>query len=151
MIVLAYDHRAFELMQKVKKYLISCNVKFKEYASENYNPSDNYAEFACNASKEILKNTNSRGIFSCRTGTGVAIMANRFKGIRAGVCSNKKTAFLGRNDDDLNVLVLPAEKMSFCKAKSIINTFIKTNFEGGRHLERVEKYDNITNKKASIK
>ena len=141
MIVLAYDHRAYNLMKKVEKYLLSLGHEVKVFASPEYDAMDSYAEFAKPANKEMLKDPKNMGIYSCRTGIGICMAANRTKGVRAGVCDRKKTVFLARNDDDMNVLVLPQEYVSFRKAKSLIDMFLSTPFEGGRHTARVNALD----------
>jgi len=141
MIVLAYDHRAHELMKKVEAYLVSKGHDVKVCANAEYVATDSYAEFAKLANKEMLKSPNNLGIYSCRTGIGICMAANRSKGIRAGVCSQEKTVFLARNDDDMNVLVLPQEYVSFRKAKKLIDLFLATPFEGGRHTVRVNALD----------
>lgn len=141
MIVLAYDHRAHELMQQVEKYLVSKGHEVKVYANKEYTATDSYAEFAKLANQEMIKDKANMGIYSCRTGIGICMAANRTKGVRAGVCSCEKTVFLARNDDDMNVLVLPQEFVSFRKAKKLIDLFLATPFEGGRHIPRVSALD----------
>lgn len=141
MIVLAYDHRAYNLMKQVEEYLVSKGHQVKVFASETYTPSDSYAEFAKLANAELVKDPSNKGIYSCRTGIGICMAGNRSKGVRAGVCSCAKTVFLARNDDDMNVLVLPQEFVSFRKAKKLIDLFLATPFEGGRHIKRVTALD----------
>jgi len=141
MIVLAYDHRAHNLMKQVEKYLVEKGLEVKVCANKEYVATDSYAEFAKMANKEMLKDKNNMGIYSCRTGIGICMAANRSKGIRAGVCDRKKTVFLARNDDDMNVLVLPQEYVSFRKVKPLIDLFLSTPFEGGRHIARVNAMD----------
>lgn len=141
MIVLAYDHRAFDLMQQVEKYLVAKGHKVKVFASKVYTATDSYSEFAKQANKEILKDKSNMGIYSCRTGIGICMAANRSRGVRAGVCDSEQTVFLARNDDDMNVLVLPQEFVSFRKAKKLIDVFLSTPFEGGRHIPRVNALD----------
>ncbi len=140
MIILAYDHRAYELMIKIKQYLTKKGLEYKEFASPSYDKMDSYSEFASLANLEMLKDENNRGIYSCRTGVGISIAANRTKGVRAGLCHDVKTTFLSRNDDNINVMVVPAT-LSFGKVKKMIDTFMNTPFEGGRHLARVAKLD----------
>lgn len=140
MIVLAYDHRAFELMQKVKKYLEQQNLEYVEFANKEYTKTDSYSHFAKQANKKLLEDPNNRGIYSCRTGIGISMTANRSKGVRAGLCTDNKTTFLARNDDDINVLVMPVH-LPFFKVKKMINTFLNTPFEGGRHVARLEELD----------
>jgi len=141
MIVLAYDHRAHYLMKQVEEYLISTGHEVKVCANKEYVKTDSYAEFAKQANQEMLKNKNNFGIYSCRTGIGICMAANRSKGIRAGVCDRVKTVFLARNDDDMNVLVLPQEYVRFRKVKKLIDVFLSTPFEGGRHIPRVNAMD----------
>jgi len=140
MIVLAYDHRAFDLMKKIKEYLNKIGEEYMEFASSTYTPTDSYSEFAKQANEYLVAHEGCKGIYSCRTGIGIAMAGNRCKGIRAGVCSSVKTTFLARNDDDMNVLVVPATT-PFWRVKRIINTFLTTPFEGGRHIPRVKALD----------
>lgn len=141
MIVLAYDHRAFELMQKIKEYLTKKNLEYIEFASKEYDKNDSYSFYTKQANEYILSHKDVKGIYSCRSGIGVCMMANRSKGIRAGMCNNEKLAFLGRNDDNINVLILSSEEVSFNKAKKIIDVFLNTKFEGGRHITRLKLLD----------
>lgn len=141
MIVLAYDHRAYKMMQKIKRYFDDNNIEYKEFASKEYDKLDSYATFSLKANEYILAHKQSIGIYSCRSGVGVSIMANRCKSIRAGVCYNEKITFLAKNDDNINVCVLPCETVKYSKAIKIINVFLNTKFEGGRHLERVKMMD----------
>ena len=141
MIVLAYDHRAHYLMKQVEEYLVSKGHEVKVCANKEYVKTDSYAEFAKQANEEMLKDKNNMGIYSCRTGIGICMAANRTKGVRAGVCDSEKTVFLARNDDDMNVLVLPQEFVGIRKAKKLIDLFLTTPFEGGRHIPRVEALD----------
>lgn len=141
MIVLAYDHRAHNLMKQVEQYLIEKGHTVKVFANEEYVATDSYSEFAKLANQEMIKDRNNMGIYSCRTGIGICMAANRTKGVRAGVCDSEKTVFLARNDDDMNVLVLPQEFVGIRKAKKLIDLFLATPFEGGRHIPRVEALD----------
>ncbi len=140
MIVLAYDHRGYELMKKCEAYLAKHGYEVKVCASPEYDGKDSYAQFAKEANEHILQNEGSRGIYCCRTGIGISIVANRKRGIRAGLCNNAKTTFLARNDDDINVLVLPCN-LSMFKLRSMLSKFLNTPFEGGRHTQRVAEYD----------
>jgi len=141
MIVLAYDHRAYDLMLGIKEYLKEKNLEFVEFASPEYDKNDSYSDYAKQANEYILTHEDSWGIYSCRSGIGVSMMANRFKGVRAGVCYTEKLAYLGRNDDNINVLVLATEETSLEQAKKLIDIFLSTPFEGGRHIPRLEALD----------
>ncbi len=141
MIVLAYDHRGYELMKFIKEYLEKKNIEYIECASKEYTKSDNYAEFAIQGCNILLNNPESKGIFCCGTGIGICMRANRFKGIRAGVCHDIKTTILARNDDDINVLVLAGNTITHRKAEKMIDVFLNTPFEGGRHIDRLKLLD----------
>ena len=141
MIILAYDHRAHNLMKQVEQYLVSKGHTVKVFANKEYVATDSYSEFAKLANQEMIKDKNNRGIYSCRTGIGICMAANRSKGVRAGVCDSEKTVFLARNEDDMNVLVLPQEFVGIRKAKKLIDLFLATPFEGGRHIPRVNALD----------
>ena len=141
MIVLAYDHRGYELFKKIKNFLKKNKIEFVEFASPEYDGKDNYAKFSIEACKYILENKDSKGIFCCGTGIGISISANRHKGIRAGICNDIKTTYLARNDDDINVLVLAGNTTKPRTAYQIIKTYLNTSFEGGRHLERLSLLD----------
>ncbi|MBE5735010.1 MAG: RpiB/LacA/LacB family sugar-phosphate isomerase [Clostridiales bacterium] len=141
MIVLAYDHRGYNIMLEIKKYLDKKNIEYIEYASKEYDKADNYAEYAMQGCEKMLELKNAKGIFCCGTGIGICMRANRYKGIRAGVCHDVKTTFLARNDDDINVLVLAGNSIKISKAKKMIDTFLSTPFEGGRHNARLKLLD----------
>ena len=140
MIVLAYDHRSYKLMKKIKDYLDSMGLQYKEFASPEYDKMDSYSEYATQGVEEILKDSGNMGIFSCRTGIGICMAANRHKGIRAGLCHTNQQVFLARNDDNMNVLCIPCNICMF-RLKRMITTFLGTPFEGGRHIARVNKLD----------
>ena len=141
MIILAYDHRGYNLMIEIKKYLDKIGEKYIECASKEYDKGDNYAKFAIDGCEKILENKGTKGIFCCGTGIGICMRANRFKGIRAGVCHDEKSTFLARNDDDINVLVFAGNTMTARKARKMIDIFLHTDFEGGRHIDRLKLLD----------
>ncbi len=141
MIVLAYDHRGYNLMIEVKKYLKKIGVEYIECASTYYDKADNYAKFAIEACEKILAEKDAKGIFCCGTGIGICMRANRYKGIRAGLCHDPKTTFLARNDDDINVLVLAGNTTTAARARKMIDVFLHTEFEGGRHIDRLKLLD----------
>ena len=141
MIVLAYDHRGYKLACDIKKYLEKNKIQYIEFASKKYTATDSYSEFANLACKYILEHDDARGIFICGTGIGISMAGNRHKGIRAGLCHNAETTRLARNDDDINVLVLAGNTCGKTKATKLINIFLSTPFEGGRHIARLEMLD----------
>lgn len=137
MIYIAYDHGGFDLAQKIKKYLSEIGEDFESVGSDIYDPKDDYTISAFIANKKIVKSPRNKGIYICTTGIGSSIVANRESQIRAAVCDNVHSVTIARQKNNLNVLVLGSEQINFKKAKKIINVFLNTPFEGGRHLRRV--------------
>ena len=88
---------------------------------------------------EISENKDKKGIIMCGTGNGVSMVANKYEGVRAALCWNKETASLSRQHNNANVLSLPARFLTTEEAIEIVNTFLETDFEGGRHERRVNK------------
>ena len=137
MIILSCDHAGFDYMQKLMKYFDGKNIEYKYMGPKEFNKEDDYPDFIIPASKEVLKNTDNCGIFMCGSGAGANMVANRFKGIRAICASDPVEAFFARKDEDANVLTIGSRFVSFRKAIKIIQIFLTSEFEGGRHLRRI--------------
>jgi len=137
MIYVAYDHGGFDLAQKVKEHLSKIGEEFESVGSDFLQPKDDYTISAFTANKKIMQSVKNRGIYICTTGVGSCIAANRENKIRAAICDNARTATIARQKNNINVLVLGSEQTNFRKAKKIIDAFLSTPFEGGRHLKRV--------------
>ena len=140
MLILSCDHGAFEVMQKLMAEFKEKNIKFKYIGPKTLNPDDDYPDFAMRASEEVLKSKSNIGIFMCGSGAGANMVANRYKGIRAICASELEEAFFARKDEDANVLTIGSRFVSFRKAIKIIQMFLTTEFEGGRHARRIAKY-----------
>lgn len=138
MIYLASDHGGFNLKEKIKKYLEKHSMDFVDLGT-NSTSSVSYVDFAKSLCTNVLENNDNKGILICKSGIGMSIVANRHKGIRAGLCYNKKTAKLCRQHNDCNVLVLNGKNIFY---KGIVKNFLTTSFEGGRHLDRIKTIDN---------
>ena len=119
MIVLTYDHGGYEIMQKIKTHLDSMGLDYID-VNGKYEPTDSYVEYGVKANEEMLKHNSSVGIYMCRSGAGMTIVANKGKGIRAVNCFNEKIAEMGRRHNDANVCVLPADYMDYDAMKSIV-------------------------------
>ena len=137
MIVLTYDHGGYEIMQKIKTHLDSLGLEYID-VNGKYEPSDSYVEYGVKANVEMLKHDGSVGIYMCRSGVGMTIVANKGKGIRAANCFSEKIAEMSRRHNEANVCVLPADYIDFDTMLKVIDTFLKTEFEGGRHKSRVD-------------
>ena len=141
MIVLAYDHGAHDMFQKIKSLLKEKDLKYLEFASEEIDPLDNFTHFGKLANKEVLK--GNIGIYGCRSGLGMSMVSNRQKGIRGALCINEKFAEMSRLHNDANVCIIPCDYISFDEVKNIIDKFLTTEFLGGKYQKRVEELDEI--------
>ena len=100
-----------------------------------------YPDYAHKVAEGVLSDKNSLGILICGSGNGVNITANKHAGIRAALCWNSEIAALARQHNNANVMSLPARYMDFGEAIKCVNAFLQSQFEGGRHLDRVNKIE----------
>ncbi|MFH1010800.1 MAG: ribose 5-phosphate isomerase B [bacterium] len=139
-IALAADHAGYYLKEELKKRLLEAGHEVADVGTHSSESSD-YPDFGHSAVRKILEKEAERGIFFCGTGAGMAITANRHRGIRAVVCFTVEIARLARAHNDANVLCLAARFVDAETAWQIAQAFLTTEFEGGRHLRRIEKID----------
>ena len=135
---IASDHAGFTLKEYLKKKL-SKKIKFDDQGPHSDEMSVNYPDFAHKLCKKVSKNSSNMGILICGSGMGMAMAANRHKKIRAALCYSVKNTKLSRLHNNANVITLGARLINKNTAMKCINTFLKTKFEGGRHLKRVKK------------
>ena len=142
-IILATDHAGFELKEKIKHNLINRGYNIKDFGAETYDSSDDYPDFIIPAAKFLAKNNNCLGIILGGSGQGEAIAANRINGIRAAVYYGGSLDIikLSRMHNNANILSLGARFLDEDHAMEVIELWIKTDFEGGRHLQRIKKLD----------
>ena len=133
-IFIASDHAGYEMKTALNNHFSS----FIDLGTNSFDSVD-YPDFAHKLTREILKNEGSFGILICGTGVGMSIAANRSKGIRAGLVNSLEVARLIRQHNDANVLVIPGRFMEAEEAINCVQTFIETQFEEGRHKQRIEK------------
>ena len=137
-IILASDHAGFKLKENIKKFLINKRKKVLDLGTKNTKSVD-YPDFAHLLSKK-MKNTNKQiGILVCGSGAGMDITANKHKNIRAALCYSTKSTRLSRLHNNANVMTIGARLTKKNLALKCVDIFIKTEFEGGRHLRRVRK------------
>ena len=139
-ILISNDHAGVELKNAVNSFLQN-NGYVVENLGDNSGKSVDYPDIIHPLAKEISNNKNKKGIIMCGTGNGVSMVANKYKGVRAGLCWSKEIAELTRKHNDANILSLPARFLSIKEALEIVEVFLKTDFEGGRHERRVNKID----------
>lgn len=135
---LASDHAGFELKEFVKQYLTEKGIPFKDYGT-NSDVSCDYPDFAHALAQGIEKGEVYPGIGICGSGEGIAMTLNKHQDIRAGLAWIPEIAHLIRQHNNANVLVMPGRFINHEMARKIMDEFLSTNFEGGRHQRRVEK------------
>ena len=137
-IALARDHAGFALKETLKKYLVTLGCTPLDLGT-NSEDSVDYPDFANALATAIKAGKATQGILVCGSGIGISIAANRHPHIRAALCHNEETAKLSREHNDANVLALGARIVSEETAKTMLKTFLTTQFAGGRHAGRVAK------------
>lgn len=144
-IAIASDHAGFELKQQVIELLKSMEHEVLDFGTYS-NDSVDYPDFAVPASEAVASKDADMGILICGTGIGMAIVANKIAGIRAADCTSSYMAKMARRHNNANVLTLGSRILSFEQAEPIIREFLTEDFEGGRHLIRIEKIHKLTGK-----
>ncbi len=137
-ICISSDHAGYNLKEFVKNYLINKKISIIDLGPKN-NSSVDYPDFAKKVSRRVKTKKSDVGILICGSGTGMAISANKTKGIRAAVGYNIRSTYLCRQHNNANVLCLGARMNNKKDIIKMIITFLKTRFDGGRHLRRVKK------------
>ena len=137
-VILASDHAGFKLKEDIKKFLIKKRKKILDLGTKNNNSVD-YPDYAHLLSKKMKRNKNQFGILICGSGTGMSMVANKHKNIRAALCYNLKSTKLSRSHNNANVMTLGSRLIKKKVALQCVNIFLKTDFDGGRHIRRVKK------------
>ena len=136
------DHAGYDLKEIVKHYLESKGYTVKDYGTSSTQRVD-YPDFIHPLASDINKGVYQRGIIICGSGNGVSMTANKYLNVRAALCWKTEIAEMARLHNDANVLSLPARYITVDEAKQIVDVFLHTAFEGGRHEVRVQKIKNI--------
>ena len=137
-ICIASDHGGFKLKESIKDYLINKNISIIDLGPYE-NKTVDYPDFARKLANRIKGKKSDIGILVCGSGTGMAISANKFKTIRAAVCYSKKSTRLSREHNNANIIALGSRLTNKKLSLKLVEIFLKTKFEGGRHLKRVNK------------
>lgn len=137
-IAVASDHAGFDLKNNIIEHLRSKGFEIKDFGCYSQDSCD-YADFAHPLAYAIEKGEADKGIVFCGSGNGINMTVNKHQGIRSAICWNKELAFLARHHNDANICSLPARFINGGEAIEIIDTFIKESFDGGRHLNRINK------------
>ena len=139
-ILIASDHAGFELKEKLEDALKKLGYDVEDLGTNSAESAD-YADYAHALAQRVSTGDASRGVLLCGTGLGMSYAANRHPHVRAAIAWTAEIARLAREHNDANVLVLPARFVSVEEAMSILETWLATSFEGGRHARRVEKIE----------
>lgn len=132
------DHGGFRLKEAIKTYLLTHDYEVTDFGTESKDSCD-YPDFALPVAQAVAKGEYDRGILICGTGIGIGIVANKVKGIRAALCHDTFSAEACRNHNDANILTMGERIVGEGLALKIVETFLNSDFEGGRHQRRVDK------------
>ena len=137
-VCIASDHAGFDLKEDIKNYLINKKVSIFDLGPYSDHSVD-YPDYAKKLSMRIKSKKSDAGILVCGSGTGMAISANKIRTIRAAVCYNLKSTRLSRQHNNANIIALGSRLTKKKLSLKLVDIFLKTKFEGGRHLRRVKK------------
>jgi ribose 5-phosphate isomerase B len=137
-IALGCDHRGFRIKQAIMEFLPKLNHNYHDFGCYNMESVD-YPDIAQKVGEAVASGDFDQGILICSTGIGMSMAANKIKGIRAALCHNAFAAQRARQHNDANILCLGGENIDIDLALEIVRTYLSTNFEGGRHILRLNK------------
>ena len=137
-IFISSDHAGYNLKEQIKKKF-SKKYRFQDLGTNSSKVSVNYPDYAHKLCKKIINNTSNMGILVCGSGMGMSMAANKHKKIRAAVCYSTKNTKLSRLHNNANIITLGSRLTKKNTAFKCIEIFMKTKFEGGRHIKRVKK------------
>ncbi len=141
-IYLGADHGGFPLKEFLKNELMKQGYIVEDCGAFTLDPTDDYPVYAQEVARKVLADPGSFGILLCRSGAGMEIAANRFKGIRAVECHNVNEAIHARQHNDANIVVLGADEIDGEKAERVVKTFLETAFnQEERHIRRIEEIE----------
>lgn len=139
-IIIASDHAAYPLKEMVKSFLVNAGYPVEDVGTYS-RVSVDYPEFGMRLAAQISKGMYERGILLCGTGIGMSMVANRFRNVRAALCTDPFSARMSRQHNDANILVLGGRMIGETMALEIIDAWLNTRFEGGRHQKRLEMFN----------
>lgn len=138
------DHRGFQAKERIKSILEAHGFEVTDFGCESVDSCD-YPDAAIPAAQSVAEGTTDWGILCCGTGIGMSISANKVKGIRASLCHDAVTAEMARRHNNANILCLPADLISESLIERVVEVWIDTPFDGGRHERRIDKISAFEN------
>lgn len=142
MIIIGSDHGGRELKEAIKASLVSRGMKVVDYGTDNDDSVD-YPDFAEKVAKDVSCGKADLGVLVCGTGIGMSIVANKFPGVRAALATDKFMAQMAREHNDANILVLGGRVLTAENAAEMVNVWLDSTYEGGRHQRRLDKIAQI--------
>ncbi|HHW47030.1 MAG TPA: ribose 5-phosphate isomerase B [Clostridiaceae bacterium] len=146
MIAIGSDHAGYDLKEEIKKYLQEKGYEVKDFGTSSGGCSVDYPDFGLAVAEAVRSGECEKGIIVCGTGIGISISANKVPGIRAALCTDSFMAKMSREHNDANVLALGARVVGPGLALDIVETWLNSEFVGGRHKTRVDKISQIEEK-----
>ena len=142
-IAIASDHAGFELKEQIIHYFKQHRIEYKDYGVYENTPVD-YPDYGVAVAEKVVSGEHEKGVVICGTGIGISISANKVKGARAALCCSDYMAEKARRHNDANILALGGRTTTIDLAVRMIEIFLNTDFEGGRHAVRVDKIHSLT-------
>ena len=139
-IIIGSDHAGFSMKEKVKAFLQNRGIEVEDVGTHNEESVD-YTDFGKKVAREVSGGAFERGVLICGTGIGMSMVANRFQGVRAALANDLFSAVMSRRHNDSNILVMGGRLIGDTLALQLVDTWLETPFEGGRHQRRLEKMD----------
>ncbi len=144
MIYIGSDHGGYLLKEEIKKYLDEIQIQYQDVGTFSEDSVD-YPIIAKDVCQKVQENEENKGILICRSGYGMAMVANKFKRIRCAPCFNEQSAKFSRLHNNTNVLSIGADYVTTNQAICILRMWLATEFEGGRHKRRIDLLEKIEN------
>lgn len=144
MVAIGSDHGGYKLKEEIKKYLDEQGIEYKDYGTYSEERTD-YPIYGKKVAEAVSKKEADQGILICRSGCGMTVVANKYKGVRAATMYDEIAAKLAKEDDDINVLTIGADYVTVSQAISVIRNWIGAKFKGGRYGERLNLVEEIEN------
>lgn len=143
-IFLGADHRGFELKEKIATWLFEMNLTFTDLGADKLDPNDDYTKYASEVASLVANSKSGYGVLVCGSGVGIEIAANKLDGARAAIGTSAMQVKAGREDDDMNILVIAADFTKEKEAREMLSTFLKTKYiDNTRHERRLQDIKKI--------
>jgi ribose 5-phosphate isomerase B len=135
-IYIGADHRGYPLKEKISQWLFQLGKEFTDVGASHLDPRDDYTKYAEDVASLVAGNEGAKGVLLCGSGVGVDVVANKFDGVRSSIGLSVGQVKAGRNDDDMNILVIAADFTGEKETKAMLIAFLETKFSGKKRYER---------------